>query len=55
MSKHFQLIIFASQLRFKCETVLKEAKDWEVLAMSVLADDSDPNFIAKLGPATRTK
>jgi len=42
-------------LRSKCETVLKDAKEWEVLTMSALADDYDPNYIAKLGPATRTK
>jgi len=42
-------------VRFKCETVLKDAKDWEALSMSTLADDSNPDFISKLGPATLRK
>ncbi|KIM84972.1 hypothetical protein PILCRDRAFT_817812 [Piloderma croceum F 1598] len=40
-------------IRFKCQTLLKDANDWEALSVSVLADDSDPEFLSKLGPATR--
>lgn len=42
-----------SQIRFKCETLLKDAKDWEALSVSISADDHDPEFLSKLGPATR--
>jgi len=40
-------------VRFKCATVLKDAEQWEALSQSTLADDADPSFLAKLGPATR--
>jgi len=49
------LIYHRPQIRFKCETLLKDAKDWEGLSMSVLADDADPDFLSKLSPATRRK
>lgn len=42
-------------MRFKCASMLKDGDDWEALSLSVLADDADPNYIAKMGPATRSK
>jgi len=42
-------------VRFKCATVLNDAKEWEALSQSTVADDADPAFLAKLGPVTIEK
>jgi len=42
-------------VRFKCATILKDAEEWEALSQSTVADDADPEFLAKLGPVTIRK